>query len=111
MSRALDADELGHIFEILAKDELLASGEHGHGAHPEFKQLFPPGRIVQNVNSAEGDALFRKKLFRSKAAASARLSEQNKLIDDSFHIEPSRCASALVKDLSTTATRLQARSL
>ena len=111
MSGALDADELGHIFEILAKNELLTSGQHGHGAHAKFEQLFPSGGVVQDIDGAEWDTLLRKKLFRFKAAASARLSEQNKWIGGSFHIEPSRCTGPLVKDLSTTPTRLQAQSL
>lgn len=58
MSCALDANELGHIFEILAKNELLTSGEDGHGAHSEFKQLRAPGSIVQDIDAAEGDAPF-----------------------------------------------------
>ena len=98
MSCALDANELGHIFEILAKNELLTSGEHGHGAHAEFKQLRAPGSIVQDIDAAEGDALFRKKLFRSEATASTRLSEQNKLIGANFHID-----SAPVEHLPMTS--------
>ena len=94
MSRALDANELGHIFEILAKNELLTSGRYGHCAHAKFEQLFPPSSVVQDIDGAECDALLRKKLFRSKAAASARLSEQNKLFGDTFHIEPSRCSDS-----------------
>lgn len=100
MSGALDADELGHIFEILAKNELLTSGQHGHGAHAKFEQLFPSGGVVQDIDGAERDPLLRKKLFRFKAAASARLSEQNKWIGDSFHIEPSRCTGPLERPIN-----------
>jgi len=46
MPGTLQADEFGHIVEILAKNMLLASGEHGHRAHAEFEQPLLPGGIV-----------------------------------------------------------------
>jgi hypothetical protein len=42
----LHADEFGHIFEILAKNILIASGEHGYRAHAEFEQPLLSGGIV-----------------------------------------------------------------
>ncbi len=60
VSGALTLDELGHIFEILAKNELLTSGEDGHGAHAEFKQLRAPGSIVQTSTPLKAMLLFSK---------------------------------------------------
>jgi hypothetical protein len=82
----LEADELGHVFEILAKNVLPASGEHGHAAHAKPEQTLLPGRVIQHVDGTELDAFRRKKLFRSQAAASAGLSEQGELIRLAFHI-------------------------
>jgi NitT/TauT family transport system substrate-binding protein len=60
MSRALDANELGHIFEILAKNELLTSGRYGHCAHAKLEQLFPPSSVVQDIDGAQEKGLLKK---------------------------------------------------
>jgi len=57
------------------------------------------GELADIALGAEGDApFFRKKLFRSEATASTRLSEQNKLIGANFHID-----SAPVEHLPMTS--------
>ena len=75
MPCALDADELGNVFEVLTKNVLPRTGEHRHRSYPKLQKLLPPGGIVEDVDSGKGNLFFRKKLFRSKAAASARLRE------------------------------------
>lgn len=75
MSTALQADEFRNVFHILAEDELAIFCQHRHTLRPYAEQLLSPRRVVQNVDSGKFDAFFRKKLFRSKATASARLSE------------------------------------
>ena len=60
MSRALDANELGHIFEILAKNELLTSGRYGHCAHAKLVQLFLPSSVVQDIDGAQEKGLLKK---------------------------------------------------
>jgi hypothetical protein len=85
MPGALQADELGNVFEVLAEDVLIASGEHRHGTRAKLEQPVFPGGIVLYVNRGKVDALFRKKLFRSEATASAGLCEQNEIVVDGFH--------------------------
>jgi hypothetical protein len=46
MPGTVQADEFGHIIEILAKNVRRALGEHGHRAHAEFEQPLLPGGIV-----------------------------------------------------------------
>jgi hypothetical protein len=82
---ALQADKLGDVLEVLTENVLIASREHRHGAHAEFDQLLFSRRIVHHVNRDEVNALFRKKLFRPKATASTRLSEQDEFVGDVFH--------------------------
>jgi hypothetical protein len=60
--------------------------------------------IVQNVDGNEINALFRKKLFRSKAAASTGLSEQNEMISGIFHKKLLRTKKDLAADLATWET-------
>ena len=38
MPAVLQADELGDIFQVLAKDELFTAGQNRHGAHAKFAQ-------------------------------------------------------------------------
>jgi hypothetical protein len=42
-------------------------------------------RLVEHVNGDEVDAFFRKKLFRSEAAASPGLRVKNKFVGDGIH--------------------------
>jgi hypothetical protein len=90
VTAALQADELGNIFEILTENILVSPGQHGHAPGSEPQELLLARRIVQHVDGNEVDALFRKKLFRSKAAASTRLGKQNKIISGIFHKELSQ---------------------
>ena len=83
---ALHADKLGDILEILTKNVLPRAREHRHSAHPKLEQLLPSRGIVNDVDRAKWNLLFRKKLFRSETAASARLSKQNKWISPGFHL-------------------------
>ncbi len=65
MPGALQADELGDIFQVLAKDELIAASQNRYGAHAKFAQSLQCRGIVQDIERGEVDAFFRKKLFRS----------------------------------------------
>jgi hypothetical protein len=85
MTGALQADELGDVFEILSEDEVLAFCDDGHVAHTELEQSLAPACVVQNVDMLVIDAFARKKLFRPKTAASPRLSEQNEFLGDGVH--------------------------
>jgi hypothetical protein len=85
MPCALQADKLGDVLKVLAKNVLIASGEDRHGADAELEQLFQSRWIVHDINRREVDAFLRKKLFRLQATASTRLSEQNKFVGDVFH--------------------------
>jgi hypothetical protein len=76
---ALQADELGNIFEILSEDELITLGDHGNIAYTEFEQAFAASRVVQDINGDEIDFFARKKLFRPETAASPRLGKQDEL--------------------------------
>jgi len=76
---ALEADEFGHVFQILAKYELLALGNNRDIAHAELEQAFATRRIVQDINGNEIDFFARKKLFRPETTASPRLGKQNEL--------------------------------
>jgi hypothetical protein len=64
MPAALQTDELGNIFEILAKNIVRPFCEHGHGAHTEAKQPLSPGGIIEHVDGNKVDLFARKKLFR-----------------------------------------------
>jgi hypothetical protein len=85
MTAALQADEFGDIFEILAENIFSPPGEHGHGLRAEICELLLPIGIVQNIHRQKVDALLRKKLFRSQATASTRLGVQYELRFDVFH--------------------------
>jgi hypothetical protein len=92
---ALQADELGNIFEILTENVLVSRGQHRHAARAEPHELLLARRIVQHVDGNEADALLRKKLFRSKATASAGLGKQNEMISGIFHKELLRTTKIL----------------
>jgi len=72
----LQADELRHVLEVLSEDEVLALRDDGNVAYTELEQLLTAARIVRNVDDEVVYLLFRKKLFRSEAAASPRLEEK-----------------------------------
>ncbi len=85
MAGAVQPDEFGDIFEVLPEDKFGSLGHDRHVAHTERQQLFAAARIVQHIDREKIDAFFRKKLFRSEAAASAWLRKQDELIGDGFH--------------------------
>jgi len=74
---ALQADELGDVLEILAEYVVFALRYDGNVAYTQRQQLFAPARVIRNVDDEVVYLLFRKKLFRSEAAASPRLEEQD----------------------------------
>ena len=76
---ALQADEFGDVFQILAKDELLAFGYDRYIAYAELEQAFAAIRVVEYVNGDEIYFFARKKLFRPETAASPRLGKQDEL--------------------------------
>jgi hypothetical protein len=82
---ALQPDKLRDVFKALTENVLIASRKHRHGAHAEFEQLRLSRRVVHHVNRDEANALFRKKLFRSQAAASTGLGEEDQFVGDVFH--------------------------
>ena len=65
MPAALQADELGDIFQVLAKDVLIALRQNWHGASAQFAQSRLCRWLVQYIKRDEVNAFFRKKLFRS----------------------------------------------
>lgn len=87
MAGALEPDEFGHVFQVLREDELAALRDHGNVAHAQGEQLLAPANVVQYVNGDEIDALLRKKLFRSEAAASPGLGVEDEFFSDGGHVE------------------------
>jgi hypothetical protein len=85
VSGALQADKFGDVLQVLAEDVLLAFCQHRHGLRAEPEQLLSSCRVVQNVEVDKVDAFFRKKLFRSKAATSTRLGEQDEFVIYDIH--------------------------
>ena len=85
MSGALQANKFGYVLQVLAENILVAFCQHRHGLGAQPEQPLSSCRVVQNVKRKEVDAFFRKKLFRSKAAASAGLGEQDELAIYVFH--------------------------
>jgi len=75
VSRALHADKLGYVFEILTKNVLPFPREHRHRADAKLEKLVAPCGIIDNIDGGKEDLFFRKKLFRSETAASTRLRE------------------------------------
>jgi hypothetical protein len=91
MAAALQADKLGDVFQVLAKNILLAIGQNRNRARTEFDQPPCRDRIVQDIEGGEGYAFFRKKLFRSQATASPGLGEENKCVVGVFHDSLLKC--------------------
>jgi hypothetical protein len=83
---ALQADELGNVFQIHCEHVLSAAGDHRDGAHAKRHQLFAAAGIIEDVDGDEVDTFFRKKLFRAEAAASAGLREQYELVGAGVHV-------------------------
>jgi len=85
MTAALQTDELGDVFQVLAKNILVAIGQNRDGSSAELEQPRFRRGVVQYVEGGEVDAFFRKKLFRSQATASTRLGEENQVVAGVFH--------------------------
>jgi hypothetical protein len=65
---------------------LIAFGDHRHIAHAVGEQFVFAAGIVEYIDCNEVDIFFRKKLFRSEAAASPRLGEQDELVVGGAHM-------------------------
>jgi hypothetical protein len=81
-----NARELRERLEHLADCVLVALREDGHLAQPVLvEQELTAAGVVKDVDDLDVDSVFRKKLFRSEAAASPRLGEVQVLIRGDFH--------------------------
>jgi hypothetical protein len=85
MAGALQTDEFRNVFQILAKYKLLAFGHYRNIAYSKFEQPLSALRIVEHIDRNEVNAFFRKKLFRSEAAASPGLGEEYETVSDGIH--------------------------
>jgi hypothetical protein len=85
MSGAAQAHKSGDGLEVLAEYELGAPGHDRNLADAEFEEPLEALGVVEDINGDEVHALLRKKLLRSKTAASTRLGIEDELIDDGFH--------------------------
>jgi hypothetical protein len=85
VSRALQSDKCGNGLEVLAEHELLALCHDRHFADTKLQEPLEALRVAEDVDSDEVHALLRKKLFRSKTAASARLGVEDERVSDSAH--------------------------
>jgi hypothetical protein len=85
MSAALQADKFSDVLHVLAENELAAFRQHRHALRAEAEQPLSSRGVVQNIEDGEVNAFFRKKLFRSKAAASTGLGEQDEFVVCAFH--------------------------
>jgi hypothetical protein len=82
---ALQAYELGDIFEVRTEHEVFAFGDDGNVADSELEQPLASAGVVQYIDDIVIDVFTRKKLFRTQAAASSRLREQNESVGGSIH--------------------------
>jgi CRP-like cAMP-binding protein len=82
---AFEADELGDVLEVLPEYEALSLGDDGDVAHAVGEQPLAAAGVIEDVDGDEVDLLFRKKLFRSEAAASPGLGEQDELLGRDVH--------------------------
>ena len=87
MAGALQSDELGDVLEVLAEDVVFALRYDGNVAYTQRQQLFAPARVIRNVDDEVVYLLFRKKLFRSEAAASPRLQKEDELLSGAHDVE------------------------
>lgn len=85
MSGSLQADELGHVFEVLTENEALAFCNYRYVAHPELEEPLTTAGVIQDINGLEVYAFTRKKLFRPKTTASARLGKKYEFFSDGIH--------------------------
>ena len=86
MARALQPDEFRDVLQVLAEDVALAFRDDRNVAQPEGEQLLAAAGIVRHVDDDVVYLLFRKKLFRSEAAASPRLEKQDELFGWCVHV-------------------------
>jgi hypothetical protein len=84
---ALQADEFGDLFEVHREHVLFALCDDRHGAQAEGLQFFTAARVIDDVDRDVVDAFFRKKLFRSKTAASPGLREEYEFVAG-IHVRP-----------------------
>jgi hypothetical protein len=84
---ALQADELGDVFQVLSEDVILALRYHRHVAHAQRQQPLAAAGVVRDVDDLVIYLLFRKKLFRSEAATSPRLQEENESVVGAHVVE------------------------
>jgi hypothetical protein len=85
VSRAPQPDKCGNGLEVLAEHELPAFCHERHLADPELEEPFQALPVVEDVNGDEVHTLLRKKLLRSKTAASAGLGVEDERVSDSAH--------------------------
>jgi hypothetical protein len=82
----LQADELGNEIEILGNDIPAALRERRSLAHAVLYEQRARTRIVVNVDGDEVHAMFRKKLFRAQAVASAGFGKEYVFVGSLLHI-------------------------
>ena len=85
MAATFQANELGNIFHVLAKDVVIAARQNRHAVNAQMVQSLQRLGILRYIQSNEVDAFLRKKLFRSKATASTGLGEKKQSIGKVFH--------------------------
>jgi hypothetical protein len=86
VARALEPDELRDVLEILPENVALALGDDRNVAQAQGQQLLTASGIVRDVDYDVVYLLFRKKLFRSEAAASPRLEKQYEFLVWRVHV-------------------------
>jgi hypothetical protein len=64
---------------------LIAARDYRHVAHAVREKLLAAAGVVKDVDGDEVDAFFRKKLFRSEAAASPGLGKEHELVGGNVH--------------------------
>ncbi len=85
VSCATQSDKCGNGLEVLAEHELPAFCHDRHFADPELEEPLEALPVVEDVDGDEVHALLRKKLLRSKTAASAWLGVEDECVSDSAH--------------------------
>ena len=80
MPGALQTYKFRDVFKVLSEHELVPARDDRHVAYAELEQALAAAGVVQHVDRYKINFLFRKKLFRSKAAASPRLGEIHELV-------------------------------
>ena len=85
MSGAANADESCYRLEILAEHVLRAVGHDRDLPNAELEEPLEPFLVVEDIDGDEVHAALRKKLLRSKTAASAGLGIEDEVVDDGSH--------------------------